>query len=79
MASPYTLWKADDKEWLLEIHDEQLGDIVKEAEGLKVERFGIGINTPIRVFKVKTEDVCAVQNSIEEFLEELYGREDNSS
>lgn len=80
MASPYTLWRVDDKEWLLEIHDEPLGDMVKNnTEELNVERFGIGINTPIRVFKVKKEDVCAVQNSIEDYLEGLDGRKDTGS
>lgn len=63
---PYTIWRLDDSEWLLEIEDEKLGDYVKEAIALtppiiKAERFGVGINTPLRVFKVKTEDVEEVE------------------
>jgi hypothetical protein len=59
----------DDTEWLLEIEDEKLGDFVKDAIGqkpptMKAERFGVGINTPLRVFKVKTDDVLEVEEQL---------------
>lgn len=63
----YTLWKIDEKDWLLEVDDDALGEWVKKAE-LKVERFAVGINVPLRVFKVKEENVTEVAEQIEKHL-----------
>ncbi len=58
----YTMWRMDDSEWLLEVMDEVLGDKVKHAlekgsPKIKAVRFAVGNNTPLRMFKVKTEDI----------------------
>lgn len=67
MKRKYTIWQISDEEWLLEIDDEKLGDWVKDA-GIKVERFGVGINIPLRVFKVNDCDVLEVEAAIENHL-----------
>ena len=70
---PYTMWRIDDAEWMLEIEDEKLGDFVKEAIAhkpptMKAERFGVGINILLRVFKVKDEDVLEVDAQLEKAM-----------
>lgn len=68
---PYTMWKMDDTRWLLEVEDEVLGEHIKElsvVENPIVDRFGVGINTPLRVYSVKEENVAAVEKIIETWL-----------
>lgn len=62
----YTMWRIDSEYWLLEIDDEKLGNYIKslmekEPPAINVERFGVGINIPLRVFKVKDIDIEAVE------------------
>jgi hypothetical protein len=68
---PYTMWKMDDTRWLLEVEDEVLGEHIKElsvVENPIVDRFGVGINTPLRVYSVKEENVASVEKIIETWL-----------
>jgi hypothetical protein len=68
---PYTMWKMDDTRWLLEVEDEVLGEHIKELSVVDnpiVDRFGVGINTPLRVYSVKEENVAAVEKIIETWL-----------
>jgi hypothetical protein len=70
---PYTMWRIDDAEWMLEIEDEKLGDYVKDSIAqkpplLKAERFGVGINIPLRVFKVKDVDIVEMETHLDKFL-----------
>lgn len=58
------MWKIDETDWILEIDDEKLGDWVKKNEDLKIERLGVGINVPLRVFKVKDEDVISIDEAL---------------
>jgi hypothetical protein len=63
----YTMWRVDDTEWVLEVDDEKLGEWLKKSN-LKIERFAVGINVPLRVFKVLDEDVEEVESQIDKYL-----------
>ena len=62
------MWRLDDKEWLLEVEDEVLNIWIKNHEDLKVERFAVGINLPLRAFKVKDENVVEVEQKLDAYL-----------
>jgi hypothetical protein len=64
----YTMWRLDDKEWLLEVEDDTLNNWIKANTDLKVERFAVGINLPLRAFKVKDENVDEVEQKIDAYV-----------
>jgi len=67
---PYTLWKIDEEEWLLEIEDEKLGDYIKDCmdkETLNIARFGVGINVELRVFKVPEAEVDTIHDILDKY------------
>lgn len=71
MLKPYTMWRLDDSTWLLEVEDDKLADHMKycmDNATLKLERFGVGINSMFRAFKVKNEDVLPIDEYMEKFL-----------
>ena len=73
---PYTMWKMDENRWLLEVEDESLGVHLKELAAKELppkERFGVGINTPLRVYSVKEENVSVVEKIIENWLRRKHG------
>jgi len=69
----YTIWKVDDSKWILETEDDALGEYIKtltakETSVIGVERFGVGINTPLRVFMIADEEVLNVEKILETWI-----------